>query len=88
MRLFVHDDTTGLLAPPGDTHAWTEMLRRASISPDSRKRWSLASRKVAEERFAWPQVARVFEAILARPHVVPAAAAADAAAARAKRAPT
>lgn len=61
LRHMVEHDVTGLLAAPGDVLAWTEMLRTAAMSPEARKRWGLAARKVAEERYAWTNVARLFE---------------------------
>ena len=61
LRTFVQPNVTGLLAEPGNVHAWTEMLRMATMSPDGRKRWGLAARRVAEETFAWTHVAQVFE---------------------------
>jgi glycosyltransferase involved in cell wall biosynthesis len=64
LRFFVEPDVNGLLAAPGDIAAWTEMLRRASMSPDARQRWGDAARRIAEERFAWPRVAHTFEAAI------------------------
>ena len=61
LRLFVQEGVTGRLAEPGNEDAWTQMLRLAAMSPEARTRWGLAARRVATERFSWPQVARVFE---------------------------
>lgn len=61
LRHFVEHDVTGLLATPGDVQAWTAMLRTATMSPDARKRFGLAARRVASERYSWPNVARTFE---------------------------
>ncbi|MFN0244875.1 MAG: glycosyltransferase [Planctomycetota bacterium] len=64
LALLVQDDQTGLLAPAGDVRAWTEMLRRASMSPDARQRWSRNARAVAEDRLGWPHVATKIESLL------------------------
>jgi glycosyltransferase involved in cell wall biosynthesis len=66
LRHFVEHDAWGLLAPPGDLTAWTDMLRRASMSPEARKRWGTRARERALERLGWPTVARTFESILLR----------------------
>ncbi len=59
----LEDDGTGLLAPAGDVAAWTAMLRRAASAPESRRRWGLRARQLAEERFAWPRIAERFEGV-------------------------
>lgn len=64
LRHFVEHDVTGLLAKPGDVQAWTEMMRMATMSPDARKRYGIAARRVASERYAWPNVARTFESAI------------------------
>jgi glycosyltransferase involved in cell wall biosynthesis len=64
LRHFVEHDVTGLLAPPGDLAAWTDMLRIAAMSPDARKRWGLAARRAASDRYAWTNIARVFESTI------------------------
>lgn len=66
LRHFVEHDGWGLLAPAGDLAAWTEMLRRASMSPEARKRWGNRARERALERLGWPTVARTIESILLR----------------------
>ncbi len=66
LRHFVEHDGWGLLAPPGDLTAWTEMLRRASMSPEARKRWGARARDTALEKLGWPTVARTFESLLLR----------------------
>ncbi len=66
LRHFVEHDAWGLLAPPGDLTAWTDMLRRASMSPEARKRWGMRAREKALEKLGWPTVARTFESILLR----------------------
>lgn len=66
MRFLVENDVSGLVVPAGDLAAWTEALRRASMSPDARKRWGQRARHIAEERLAWPYVAKTFESILLR----------------------
>lgn len=57
----VEDGGSGLLVTPGDLNAWTAALSRAAISPESRKRWGIRARQIAEQRLAWPVVARAFE---------------------------
>ncbi|MBK7877220.1 MAG: glycosyltransferase family 4 protein [Planctomycetes bacterium] len=59
-HLVVHE-RTGLVAPAGDLAAWTEALRRASTSPDARRRWGQLAREHAERELAWTHVARRFE---------------------------
>ena len=71
LRHYVEHDVSGLIAPPGNLAAWTEILRRASTSPDARKRWGKRARELAEERLAWPRIAKQLEAqILAARGVV------------------
>lgn len=79
LRDLVENDGCGLLAPPGDVAAWTEMLRSASNSPVRRERWGRRARAIAEERFAWPVLAETLEGVLQ-------GAIAELAASRAKRA--
>lgn len=57
----VVNERTGLVAPAGDLSAWTEALRRASTSPDARRRWGQLAREHAERELAWTEVARRFE---------------------------
>jgi len=64
VRALVEPDVSGLLVPPGDLEAWVEALRRASMSPDARRRWGRRAREIALGRLAWPQVARLFESLL------------------------
>jgi glycosyltransferase involved in cell wall biosynthesis len=64
LRRYVEPDGTGLLVEPGNLKAWTEALRRASISPEARKRWGMRSRAVAEEKLGWSPIARSFEELL------------------------
>jgi glycosyltransferase involved in cell wall biosynthesis len=64
LRRYVEPDGTGLLVEAGSLRAWTDALRRASISPDARKRWGLRARAVAEEKLGWSRIARSFEQIL------------------------
>lgn len=64
VRALVEPDVSGLLVPPGDLEAWVEALRRASMSPDARRRWGRKAREIALGRLAWPQVARLFESLL------------------------
>ncbi len=60
--LLEHEET-GLIARAGDLAAWVEALRRASTSPDARKRWSQRARERAEKELAWTQVARRIEGL-------------------------
>ena len=55
------DDVAGLLGAPGDLGAWVEMLRRASTSPEARRRWGTRARELAEERLSWTRIARAIE---------------------------
>jgi glycosyltransferase involved in cell wall biosynthesis len=64
VRALVEPDASGLLVPAGDVAAWVEALRRASMSPDARRRWGRRAREVALRRLAWPEVARLFESLL------------------------
>ena len=64
VRALVEPDATGLLVAAGDVAAWTEALRRASMSPDARRRWGRRAREVALKRLAWPEVARLFESLI------------------------
>lgn len=59
----VEHEQTGLIARAGDLNAWVEALRRASMSPDARKRWSQRARERAERELAWTQVARKIEGL-------------------------
>ncbi len=65
LKLAVCDDVHGLVVPAGDQNAWREALQRAAMSPEARGRWGRAVRKTAEERYAWPRVARRFEMLIA-----------------------
>ena len=64
VRALVEPDVSGLLVPPGDLSAWTEAIRRASMSPDARRRWGRRAREIARERLAWPEIAKRFETLL------------------------
>jgi glycosyltransferase involved in cell wall biosynthesis len=66
MRFLVDNDVSGLVVPAGDLMAWTDALRRASMSPDARKRWGQRARQIAEERLAWSYVAKTFESTILR----------------------
>lgn len=57
----VEHDRYGLVVRAGDQAAWHEALQRAAMSPDARRRWSREARTAAEDRYAWPRVARRFE---------------------------
>ncbi|MBL8862877.1 MAG: glycosyltransferase family 4 protein [Planctomycetes bacterium] len=64
LQVLVEHDRHGLVVPAGDHAAWREALQRAAMSPDARRRWSLHVRAAAEERYAWPRVARRFEGLV------------------------
>jgi glycosyltransferase involved in cell wall biosynthesis len=64
LSTLVQDDVTGLIVRSGELAAWVEALRRASMSPDARKRWSIAARAQAVERYGWARIARVHEEAL------------------------
>jgi glycosyltransferase involved in cell wall biosynthesis len=66
LRALVEPETSGLLVPAGDVAAWTDALRRASMSPDARRRWGRRGREIAESRFAWSHVATTFESLILR----------------------
>jgi len=64
LKQIVEDDRHGLVVRAGDLPAWHEALQRAAMSPDARRRWSQNARASAEERYAWPRVARRFESLV------------------------
>jgi glycosyltransferase involved in cell wall biosynthesis len=64
-RAWIDPGDSGLLAPPNDLEAWTNLLRRAASSPETRRRTSLAARRAAEQRWSWPVVAAAFERTIA-----------------------
>ncbi|MCY2961853.1 MAG: glycosyltransferase family 4 protein [Planctomycetota bacterium] len=64
LKQLVEDDRHGLVVKAGELAAWHEALQRAAMSPDARRRWSLNVRAAAEERYAWPRVARRFESLV------------------------
>ncbi len=64
LKQIVEDDRHGLVVKAGDLAAWHAALQRAAMSPDARRRWSLNVRAAAEERYAWPRVARRFESLV------------------------
>jgi glycosyltransferase involved in cell wall biosynthesis len=76
LKQLVENDRFGLVVRAGDQAAWHEALQRAAMSPDARRRWSVEARLAAEERYAWPRVARRFESLVlaARGAVAPSAA--------------
>jgi phosphatidylinositol alpha-mannosyltransferase len=67
---------TGVLVPPGDPHALAEAL--VGLLEDEPRRAALgaAARRLAHERYAWPDIARRFAAIYERVCAAPEAAAA------------
>jgi phosphatidylinositol alpha-1,6-mannosyltransferase len=64
LRFLVEPEGSGLIVPGGDLEAWSTALRRAAMSPETRKRWGRRGREIAEERLAWSQIARQIEARL------------------------
>ncbi len=66
---------TGLTVPPGDPAALTDALVSLLADEDRRRRFGLAARQIAEERYSWDEVGRrlvdVYDRVLGR---VPAAA--------------
>jgi phosphatidyl-myo-inositol alpha-mannosyltransferase len=66
---------TGLTVPPGEPAALAEALVELLADEDRRRRFGVAARRLAEERYSWDEVARrllaVYERVLGR---VPAAA--------------
>lgn len=64
LRFLVEPEGSGLIVPGGDVAAWVGALRRAAMSPEARRRWGRRGRALAEERLAWPQIARQIEARL------------------------
>ena len=71
LRALVEPEISGLLVPAGDVSAWTEALRRASMSPDARRRWGRRAREIAESRFTWARVASTFESLILRARGAP-----------------
>ena len=63
-RTWIEPDHCGLLVPRGAVAGWTEAIQRAAGSPERRKRWSRAARELAQQRFAWPDLASRFEQLL------------------------
>lgn len=63
LRDWVVPGETGLLVHSGDDEAWAEAIGQAASSPTARRRWAETGRSLAEERFAWPEVARQFEEV-------------------------
>jgi glycosyltransferase involved in cell wall biosynthesis len=49
----VEDGVTGLLVPPGDTHALRAAIERLLADPDLRSRLGEAARARAQERLSW-----------------------------------
>ena len=64
LQFLVEPEGSGLIVPGGDLEAWTAALRRAAMSPETRRRWGKRAREIAEERLAWSHVARQIEARL------------------------
>jgi glycosyltransferase involved in cell wall biosynthesis len=76
-EFLVEDNESGLLVAAGDLSAWTAALGRAAVSPESRKRWGVRARQIAEQRLAWPVVARHFEELFLELHEESAEAAVE-----------
>jgi glycosyltransferase involved in cell wall biosynthesis len=72
LRALVEPERSGLLVPAGDVSAWTDALRRASMSPDARRRWGRRAREIAESQFTWSSVASTFESLILRARGAPA----------------
>jgi glycosyltransferase involved in cell wall biosynthesis len=53
-----------LLIDEQDVSAWEEALTIATGSPERRRRWGTAARERAEERYAWPNIVKDFEALI------------------------
>ncbi|TDJ76357.1 MAG: glycosyltransferase [Planctomycetota bacterium] len=68
LRELVEHDGCGLLATPSDIASWTATIQSAASSPMRRERWGLRGREIAEECFAWPQIADEFERSLLEAH--------------------
>lgn len=64
LRFLVEHEGSGLIVPGGEFEAWTAALRRAAMSPETRRRWGRRGREIAEERLAWSQIARQIESRL------------------------
>jgi len=64
LHFLIEHEGSGLIVPGGDLDAWTSALRRAAMSPETRKRWSRRGREIAEERLAWSQIAKQLESRL------------------------
>jgi len=64
LRFLVEHEGSGLIVPGGALEAWTEALRRAAMSPETRRRWGQRGREIAEERLAWSQIAKQIESRL------------------------
>ncbi len=60
---FLVGDQCGVTVSRG---AWASGLSLAASAPESRRRWSLEARRVAESTLAWDQVAQSFESAIGR----------------------
>ncbi|MBW3593887.1 MAG: glycosyltransferase family 4 protein [Actinobacteria bacterium] len=62
---------TGVLVPPGDARALADALIALLEDEPRRRALGLAARKVAEERYAWPRIARhladIYRGVAAEP---------------------
>ncbi|MDP6739396.1 MAG: glycosyltransferase [Planctomycetota bacterium] len=61
---FVEHDGCGLLIDKQEETAWEEALTIATGSPERRRRWGVAARERAEERYAWPTIVKDFETLM------------------------
>jgi glycosyltransferase involved in cell wall biosynthesis len=61
---FVEHDGWGLLIDKQEEAGWEEALTVATGSPERRRRWGVAAREQAEERYAWPTIVKDFEALM------------------------
>ena len=60
----VEDSVSGCVVAAGDADAWTEAMGLAASSPVARQRWAEKGREIAEQKLAWPRVAKRFERVI------------------------
>lgn len=61
----IQHGVTGLLVPPKDPAALADALRELFVDPGRRRRFGLAARRRAVERYSWARVARDTEEVYA-----------------------
>jgi glycosyltransferase involved in cell wall biosynthesis len=59
----VMTDETGLLVPPGDPGALADAVAGLLADEPRRQRFGAASRRLAQERYSWDDIARRLAAI-------------------------